>query len=63
MNQSIKSEKIRNQACELLGYMKAKLNLLDNGDYDYLSKEDAQEKVISALREQLKNLEDVINYK
>lgn len=60
MNQSIKSEKIRNQACELLGYMKAKLNLLDNGDYDYLSKEDAQEKVISALREQLKNLEELL---
>ena len=61
MNQSVKSEEIRNQACELLGYMKGKLNLLDNGDFDYLSKEEAQEKVINALREQLEALEKVIN--
>ena len=29
---NIKNEKIRYQACELLGYMKANLELLDNGD-------------------------------
>lgn len=61
MNQSMKNEKIRYQATELLGYMKGKLNLLDNGDFDYLSKEEAQEKVINALREQLEALEKVIN--
>lgn len=61
MNQSMKNEKIIYQATELLGYMKGKLNLLDNGDFDYLSKEEAQEKVINALREQLEALEKVIN--
>lgn len=61
MNQSMKNEKIRYQATELLGYMKGKLDLLDNGDFDYLSKEEAQEKVINALREQLEALEKVIN--
>lgn len=30
MNQSMKNEKIRYQATELLGYMKGKLDLLDN---------------------------------
>ena len=59
MNQSMKNEKIIYQATELLGYMKGKLNLLDNGDFDYLSKEEAQEKVINALREQLEALEKV----
>lgn len=54
-------KKIRYQATELLGYMKGKLDLLDNGDFDYLSKEEAQEKVINALREQLEALEKVIN--
>ena len=61
MNQSMKNEKIIYQATELLGYMKGKLNLLDIGDFDYLSKEEAQEKVINALREQLEALEKVIN--
>ena len=61
MDQNIKNEKIRYQACELLGYMKANLELLDNGDLDYLTKEEAQEKIINELREQLRKLDDVIN--
>ena len=53
--------KVNDQACFLLGYMKSLVEYLDNGHFDYLSKEEAQEKVISALRDQLKILEDVIN--
>ena len=54
--------KVNDQACFLLGYMKCLVESLDNGNFDYLSNEEAQEKVISALRDQLKILEDVINY-
>ena len=54
--------KVNDQACFLLGYMKGLVESLDNGNFDYLSKEEAKEKVISALRDQLKILEDVINY-
>lgn len=54
--------KVNDQACFLLGYMKGLVESLDNRNFDYLSKEEAQEKVISALRDQLKILEDVINY-
>ena len=63
MNQLYKKDvKVKEQACFLLGYMKGIVEYLDNGHFDYLSKEEAQEKVISALRDQLKILEDVINY-
>ena len=54
--------KVNDQACFLIGYMKGLVESLDNGNFNYLSKEEAQEKVISALRDQLKILEDVINY-
>lgn len=56
-------EKVKDQACFLLGYMKSSLEFLDNLDNDNplnLSKEEAQERVISELREQLKELEGVI---
>ena len=58
-----KLEKVNEKACELLGYMKGSLELLDNIDKENilnLSKEEAQERIISALRKQLKELEDVI---
>lgn len=56
-------EKVKDQACFLLGYMKSSLEFLDNLENDNplnLSKEEAQERVISELREQLKELEGVI---
>lgn len=58
-----KLEKVNYQACILLGYMKSSLEFLDNLDKDNplnLSKEEAQEQVISSLREQLKELDAVI---
>ena len=58
-----KLEKVNEKACELLGYMKGSLEFLDNLDKENplnLSKEEAQEQVILAIRKQLKELEDVI---
>ena len=58
-----KLEKVNEKACELLGYMKGSLECLDELDKDNplnFSKEEAKDMVISALRKQLKELEDVI---
>ena len=58
-----KLEKVNYQACILLGYMKSSLEFLDNLDKENplnLSKEEAQEQVILAIRKQLKELDAVI---
>lgn len=55
-----KLEKVTEKASFLLWYMKSTLESLDNGDFDYLSREDANARVISILRKQLKELEEVI---
>ena len=58
-----KLEKVNEKACELLGYMKGSFEFLDNLDKENplnLSKEEAQEQVISSLRKQMKELENVI---
>ena len=58
-----KLEKVNEKACELLGYMKGSLEFLDNLDKENplnLSKEEAQEQVILAIRKQLKELDAVI---
>lgn len=55
--------KVKDQACHFIGYMKGSLEYLDNFDKEespYSTKEEIKDRVILALREQLKELEDVI---
>ena len=55
--------KVKDQACYFIGYMKGSLEYLDNFDTEespYSTKEEIKDRVILALREQLKELEDVI---
>jgi len=56
--------KVKDQACYFIGYMKESLNYLDNFDKEetpYFTEEEIKDRVISALREQLKEVEDVID--
>ena len=55
--------KVKEQACYFIGYMKGSLDSLDNFNKEekpYLTEEEVKDRVISALREQLKELEDTI---
>ena len=56
--------KVKDQACYFIGYMKGSLEYLDNFDKEespYSTEEEVKDRVISALRKQLKELEAIIH--